>query len=195
MGVVSKADVDRVTRLLCGARSLPASERRALEAEVYAQLQRLAHGLGKPPASPLQTTGLVHEAWLRLAPRGEWRDRGHFYGVAAAAMRSILIDHLRAGQARKRGGDRERVEQEIEAPSDSARKDLVLDLDHALEELAQVNESFARVAELRLFLTLSSEEIGELLGTSSRTVERRWRGARSWLARRLFDREVEAECE
>jgi RNA polymerase sigma-70 factor, ECF subfamily len=139
----------------------------------------------------LRPTGLVHEAYLRLAQeRGaDWQNRAQFFGVAAQVMRRILVDHARRHRAHKRGGSWQRVwlADGVE-PAAAARSapDLdILALEDALSELAAVDAEKARLVELRYFGGLDLEETAEVLGVSSATVSRQWRLARAWLFRRI----------
>jgi RNA polymerase sigma factor (TIGR02999 family) len=135
----------------------------------------------------LQPTELVHEAYLRLVnqDRAVWQNRAQFLGVAAQMMRRILVDRARAGKMHKRSGRWERVTLDEEVAQYQARDVDVLDLDHALSELATFDPRKSQVAELRFFGGLSLEEAGLMLGLSVATVEREWRAARAWLYARL----------
>jgi RNA polymerase sigma factor (TIGR02999 family) len=163
----------------------------ALMPAVYAELRRLAaHYLkGERPGQTLQPTALVNEAWLRLeGERGmRWRDRGHFFAVAAQIMRFILVDYARRRQAEKRGGDFCRVSLSDVIELTPVRVDGIVDLDAALTRLARADERKARVATLRLFAGATVEETADALGVSSITVMRDWRFARAWLQRELRD--------
>jgi RNA polymerase sigma factor (TIGR02999 family) len=136
----------------------------------------------------LQATALVHEAYLRLVRQQdtEWRSRAHFFGVAAKAMRSILVDHARARQAAKRGAGAARLTLgSIEsAPNPTPTVD-VLDLEEALQRLAGFDSAKARLVELRYFGGLSIEEAAEVLEISPATLKRQWNTARAWLRREL----------
>jgi RNA polymerase sigma factor (TIGR02999 family) len=140
----------------------------------------------QPPGHTLQATGLVHEAYLRLVnhqPAG-WNGRGHFFAVAAKAMRSILVDHARARGAAKRGGGADPLTlEDVEAVAEGEVP--VLDLDEALSRLAQLDPRKGSLVELRYFGGLSIEETAEVLGLSPATVKREWRTARAWLRREL----------
>ena len=139
----------------------------------------------------LQTTALVHEAYLRLIDqrRVEWRNRAHFFGVAAQLMRRILVDHARRRGAGKRGSGQRPVSLDDVhsvrgAPSEASRLD-VLVFDEALDRLAALDESQARIVELRYFGGLNIEETAEVLDVSPATVKREWAIARAWLRREL----------
>jgi len=157
---------------------------------VYGELRRKARWYMRqqPAGHTLQTTELVHEAFLRLVdqPALEWQSRGQFYGVAAKAMRSILVDHARARGALKRGRGRQPLT--LGAADEVAGTKPAIDvlgLDEALSRLAKLDPEQSRLVELRYFAGLSIEEAAEALGTSPATVKRQWRIARAWLKREL----------
>lgn len=178
-----------VTRLL---REWGAGDGKALDELielVYPELHRIAaRYLQGRPGQTLQSTALVHEAYLRLLGRQDvhWSDRTHFYAVAARIIRGILVDHYRAQRAEKRGGDAEKVTLDASAASSPAA-DLVdlLDLDTALHELEQLDPQQARIVELRYFAGLSIEETAHVAGISPATVKRDWLLAKAWIRRRL----------
>ena len=161
----------------------------ALLPAVYAELHRQAERYmrGQPAGHTLQTTALVHEAYLRLVDQSdtEWRSRAHFFGVAAKAMRSILVDHARARHAAKRGADAAQVTLSEVAGTDPAPDMDVLELDDALRRLAEIDPDKARLVELRYFGGLSIEEAAEVLEISPATLKRHWNTARAWLRREL----------
>ncbi len=142
-------------------------------------------------AVTLQTTALVHEAYLRLIDqsRVEWRNRAQFFGVAAQLMRRLLVDHARRRRARKRGdGLRPLTLEDADmAPDASAAGEAVdvLVLHEALERLAELDERQARIVELRYFGGLTIEDTAEALRISPATVKREWAVARAWLRREL----------
>lgn len=156
---------------------------------VEAELRRLARrSLRQERANhTLQPTALVNEAWLRL--EGErsmrWRDRGHFFAVAAQVMRFILVDHARRHGARKRGRDLYRVSlsEALQLPDAGVAR--LVEVDQALLRLERLDPRKARVATLRLFAGASVEETAQALGVSGVTVMRDWRLARAWLQREL----------
>jgi RNA polymerase sigma factor (TIGR02999 family) len=156
---------------------------------VYAELRRIAGREMRHEKSgrTLQTTALVHEAYLRLLKDASlsFENRAHFLGIAARAMREILIEHARARSARKRGGSAVRLTlDDVLAPTLSPTID-VLALDEALERLARLDERHARVVELRYFGGMSVEETAVALDLSPATVKRAWTLARAWLYREL----------
>jgi RNA polymerase sigma factor (TIGR02999 family) len=160
----------------------------ALTPLVYDDLRRLAahHLRSERGSHTLQATALVHEVFLRLVGTDvPWQDRAHFLGVAARAMRRILVDHAR-GQARlKRGKGLRRVSLEETVVVSPGPRPEILALDEALERLAVLDERKARAVELVYFGGLTQREVGEALGASLATVERELRQARAWLSREL----------
>lgn len=156
---------------------------------VYDRLRAMAHARlrGRDPGASLETTGLVHEAYLRLIDqsRADWRDRGHFFAVAATAMRQIVVDRARRRGAARRGrAVRTELLEDDHAAAD-ARLDEILAVDAALTQLAAHDERLVKMVELRFFAGLSIEETGEVLGLDPRTINRDWRVARALLYRAL----------
>ena len=135
----------------------------------------------------LNTTGLVHEAYLRLAdsPRREHIDRARFLGLASRVMRAVLVDHVRARGAQKRGAGNRAVELEADPQGSDVDLDRVLELDEALTKLASIDSRQCRLIECRYFGGLSVEETAAALGVSAATVKRDLRLARAWLAANL----------
>lgn len=131
----------------------------------------------------LATTGLVNEAYLRLAGRDEgvWPSRAHFYSFISKAMRHILVDHARRARAEKRGGDRVHIPLDGDLQVAAGGTADVLGVDEALDRLAERHPRMAQVVELRFFGGLSVNEAAEVLDTSVRTVEREWMRARAYL--------------
>ena len=156
---------------------------------VYDELRRLAsRNLRRErPDHMLQTTALVHEAYLKLVDQqhANWQNRAQFFAIAAQLMRRILVDYARQEQAAKRGGDHLKVSlDEAAALSDEKSADL-LALDEALDRLATLDPQQNRVVELRVFGGLGVEETAAALGISPRTVKREWSMARAWLHQEL----------
>jgi len=183
VGTPSTADV---THLLLAWRQGDASALDRLLPLVYEELRRLAHAQmrGEAPGEEvLQTTALVHEAFLRLAPGVDiaWQDRVHFYAICARVMRRILIDRARERRALKRGGDEGPVSLTNCMGVVPARDGDLLALDEALGRLSTLQPRMGQVVELRFFAGLSVEEAAEVLGVSSKTVQRDWQVARNWL--------------
>ena len=158
---------------------------------VYAELRKIAHRyMNRERAGhTLQTTAVVHEAFLRLLgnPQEKWQNRAHFYAIAAKMMRRILVDYARANSRAKRGGETARVSiEDIDAPvADVALNPDVIALDEALEKLTEIDPRRARVVELRFFGGLSVEETAHVLQVVPDTVVRDWRVAKAWLFRYL----------
>jgi RNA polymerase sigma factor (TIGR02999 family) len=155
---------------------------------VYDELSDIAHReLRARPSDTLSTTALVHELYLRLAAgeRHDWADRAHFLGVAAIAMRRILIDRARRRCAEKRGGARRVVTLDDRMIAVDDQAESLVELDEALSALAALDERLARVVECRYFGGLTEEETAEVLGVTSRTVRRDWVKARSLLYQAL----------
>lgn len=155
---------------------------------VYSELRRLAqhHLRGERQDHTLQSTALVHEAYLRLVRPGSMQleSRRHFFALASQIMREILVDHARSRHAAKRdGGDRLTLDEAAEL-SKSKCVDL-LALDDALNLLSEMSARQSRIVELRFFGGLSIEETAEFLGVSSATIEREWAAARAWLYREI----------
>ena len=152
---------------------------------VYGELEVLArrHLRDQRAGHTLDTSALVHEAYLHLAERGDgtWENRSHFFGVAAVAMRHILIDYARRRQAEKRGGGQPLVTFQDGDVAREARTDELIALDEALDRFAARFERPARVVELSFFGGLTQDEIADVLGVSVPTVRRDWTFARAWL--------------
>ena len=153
---------------------------------VYDELRRQAANYMRRERAgrSLQTTALVHEAYLRLVDQKavEWQNRNHFFAIAAHLMRRVLVDHARQHQAVKRGGAELKLQplDDAETAVDGEDIDLVA-LDEALERLALLDKQQSRVVELRFFSGMSVEETAEVLNVSPRTVKREWRSAKAWL--------------
>ena len=152
---------------------------------VYDDLRRVARRQLRrgQPLALLETTGLVHEVWLKLVDGldVDWQDRQHFLAVCARAMRQVIVDHARRVGAAKRGGGvaaLELDEERLPADADATR---VLTVDHALTRLAKRSPRLAQVVECRFFAGLSEGETAEALGISLRTAQREWLRARAWL--------------
>ena len=156
---------------------------------VYEELRRqAARYLRREQAGhTLQTTALIHEAYVRLVDQRhvQWQNRAHFFGIAAQMMRRILVDHARTKKRAKRGGSDIKVSL-ADATVPVKERDLdVVALDEALSRLAQIDEPQSRVVELRFFSGLTVEETAEVMGISPATVKRDWSMAKAWLHREL----------
>ncbi len=158
---------------------------------IYDELHRMASNQlrNERRDHTLNATALVHEAYLKLVDqdRVSWQNRAHFLGVAAQAMRRILINYAEARRAQKRGGDVVATTFDDELAPQDARADDLIELDEALKRLHAVNPRQASAVEYRFFGGLTHEEIAELLDVSVPTVRRDWRLARAWLASELGD--------
>jgi RNA polymerase sigma factor (TIGR02999 family) len=157
-----------------------------LTPRVYAELRRLAgyHMRNERSGKTVQTTELVHEAYIRLVDvqNVDWQHRAHFFAVSSAIMRHILLDRARKRITAKRGGIAPRVNLDAMPDlADTGRARELIALDDALQQLAALDPRKARVVELRFFGGLNAEETAEVLGVSSDTVLRDWKTARAWL--------------
>jgi RNA polymerase sigma factor (TIGR02999 family) len=151
------------------------------QAARYLRRERVGH--------TLQTTALIHEAYLRLIDQKNvhWQNRAHFFGIAAQLMRRILVDHARTKKRAKRGGSDVRVSFS-EATLKAKGQDLdIVALDEALERLTEIDEQQSRIVELRFFSGLTVEETAEVLSISPATVKRDWSMAKAWLHREITD--------
>jgi RNA polymerase sigma factor (TIGR02999 family) len=149
------------------------------QASRYLRRERVGH--------TLQTTALIHEAYLRLIDQKnvQWQNRAHFFGIAAQLMRRILVDHARTKKRAKRGGSNIRVSfNDANAMAQGQDLDIVA-LDEALERLAEIDEQQSRIVELRFFSGLTVDETAEVLGISAATVKRDWSMAKAWLHREI----------
>lgn len=161
----------------------------ALTPLVYNELRRLAQSYlnRERPGHTLQGTALVHEAYLRLVDQRQvqWRDRNHFFALAAELIRRILVDHARSKHAEKRGGDQVKLslEQGMDAPI-PGDIDLIA-LDDALQVLGRTDPQQSRIVELRYFAGLKIEETAEVLQISPATVKRDWAVAKAFLKREM----------
>jgi RNA polymerase sigma factor (TIGR02999 family) len=158
---------------------------------VYDELRAIAHlhlaARGSGRDGTLQTTGLVHEAYLKLVDqsRAQWRDRAHFLALASLAMRHVLVDRARERLAHKRGGGRRRISLDEEQIAIDDQPEALLQLHEALTRLAAVEPRLAQVVECRFFGGLTEDEIAIVLGVTVRTVQRDWAKARVLLRRAL----------
>jgi len=179
------ADADQVTRLLANWGQGDEAALEKMTPIVYDELRRLAHRYmqGQRPDHTLQTTALVNEAYLRLVDQTtpSFANRSHFFAVAATAMRQILVNHAKAQQRQKRGGGASKVDLDTAALISPEQTKTVLDVDEALERLAELDSRKAQVVELKYFGGLNQDEIAEVLKISIVTVRRDWLFARAWL--------------
>lgn len=156
---------------------------------VYDELHTMAkrYMSGQNKGHTFQTTELIHEAYLKLASgeKHEWKDRAHFLGVAAVAMRHILVNYALSKRSQKRGGDPQRITLEENSMASSERSDEIVALDNALTDLAELDKRASRVVELKFFGGMTNQETAEVLKVSTETVKRDWHFARSWLLREV----------
>jgi RNA polymerase sigma factor (TIGR02999 family) len=185
------SDPGEITQLLVAARAGDGGAVDKLLPLVYDELRLAAHRqlMKRRPGQTLETTALVHEAYLKLVDqsRAEYRDRSHFMAVAAVAMRHILVDYARRRMAKKRGGDDFQVTLNEARVGVDARAVEILDLDVALRSLEKLSERLAKLVELRFFGGLTVEETAEVMSLSERTVKRDWAKARAFLYRALSE--------
>ncbi len=156
---------------------------------VYLELRKLARARLKklPPGQTLEPTALVHEAYLRVVKDDDpgWDNRGHFFAAAARAMRDILVEQARRKTARKRGGDRRRVDYDKADPAVGPPSEDILAVDEAVRRLEKDDPRKGQIVNLRYFARLTAAETAEALGVSVGTVEREWRYIRAWLEHQL----------
>ena len=188
---MARSEVSETTQLL---RAWASGDQTALEQlmpRVYHELRRMAGRFmqDERPGRTIQTTALVHEAYLKLidVTNVDWQHRAHFFAISAQIMRRILLDRARRRVAAKRGGAAPRVNLDEVPDLGSGRARELIVLDDALNALAKVDPRKARVIELRFFAGLSVEETAEVLKVSPDTVLRDWRLARAWLLAELGD--------
>ena len=191
---LSSEDPEAITDALYAFRNGAPGAMDRLVPLVYDQLKRIARRQlrAEPVGHTLSTTGLVHEAYLKLVnqTRAEWQDRGHFFAVASGAMRRILVDYARRYRAERRGGGDDGAPVKPVAIEDAEipvaeRAESLISLDEALERLSRLDERQARVVECRFFGGLTEEETAAALGISQRTVAREWVTAKGWLYQEL----------
>jgi RNA polymerase sigma factor (TIGR02999 family) len=181
----------QITRLLEELRAGDAAALDRLMPVVYAELRQIAQRqLRRQSAGhTLNTTALVHEAYLKLLGHAgvRWVDRAHFFCVAARAMRQVLINHAQQQATAKRGGRWRRIPLDQAVLAVEEQADLLLALDEALTRLAALNERLSRVVECRFFGGMSEAEVATALGVTDRTVRRDWLKARLWLHTELME--------
>lgn len=181
-----------VTQLLAAWSGGDAVARDRLVPLVYGELRRLArrHLADEHRADTLNTTALVHEAFLKLVrlDRTDFRSRAYFFAVASRAMREILVDHARSRGRKRRGGGATPVPLEPALVAAETRADDVLALDEALTRLSAFDARLGQIVEYRFFGGLTANEIGEVLQVPARTVHREWMVARAWLHREMGDK-------
>src|SRR5262245_20036425 len=179
---------ENVTKLLLAWGRGDEAARDELIPLVYETLRSIArhHLRGERAGHTLESTALINEAYLKLVEQSvPWQNRAHFFGIAARLMRQLLVDHARARHRLKRGSDRQQIS--LTAADQIVQEQVVdlLNLDEALETLAEVDPQKSRIVELRFFGGLTIEETSQVMGISTPTVERGWRAARAWLQTEL----------
>jgi RNA polymerase sigma-70 factor, ECF subfamily len=185
----ARARAGEVTALLAelGSRGPAAVDR--LMSILYDELRRIASRQlrGERPDHTLETTALVHEAYVKLVglDRISWQNRAHFLAVASQAMRRVLVDHAVSRRAQKRGGIRRKVSLDGVDPGQSQPVETLVALDTALHRLELIDPRLSRVVECRYFGGMSVEEAAEALHVSPATIKRDWSVARAWLNREL----------
>lgn len=183
------APTEGVTELLLDARSGRRDALDRLFPIVYEELRRVAHARlqREPEGHTLNTTALVHEAYIRLidVTRVDWRDRVHFLSMAARSMRRILIDYARQHRAARRGGGAVPLDLNDVLIAADQQADTLSVVDDALEQLAVLNPRLVRVVECRYFAGMTEAETAQALDVNERTVRRDWIKARGWLRKAL----------
>ena len=159
---------------------------------VYDELHRMAKNFmrGQSSAHTMQTTELIHEAYLKLIDNKEkeWQNRSHFFGVASQAMRHILVDYARSKQSQKRGGIQHQITLDENAVIFKDTSGEIIALNEALENLGKLDERKVKVVEMKFFGGLTMEEIAEVLKISPETAKRDWKFSRTWLLRELAEK-------
>ncbi|MDP6466783.1 MAG: sigma-70 family RNA polymerase sigma factor [Pirellulaceae bacterium] len=183
--------VDLIAEILSNAAPGQPPDAEHLIPLVYDDLRDLAANYlrHETPGHTLQPTALVNEAFLKLVDqtRVNWQGRTHFFAVGAKVMRRILVDHARAKQRQKRGGDRQRIGLRDDLRISTQRDEDLLAVDEAIAKLAECDLRQAKIVEMRFFGGLTVSEVAEVLGVSKRTVEAEWTMIRAWLRRELSD--------
>lgn len=178
-------DRGEFTRLLADLNAGEEGAEEALLVLVYDELRSLArrYMLDERSGHTLQTTAVVHEAYVRLSgmDKTDWESKAHYFRVAARAMRRVLIDHARRKKADKHGGNRQRKPLELGDRLAVNESVDLLDLDLALKDLSEMDPRMGQIVELRFFGGLTIEDTARVLGVSSRTVKNDWKLAKSWL--------------
>ena len=188
---MEKADSHQITQLLDDWSRGDQTALDKLMPMVYDELRKMArrHMSGQPVGHTFQTTELIHEAYMKLAGQKEqnFKNRSHFFGVAAKAMRHILVDYARSKSRKKRGGWQEKITLTEGLNKSEDRSEDIVALDEALNRLAELENRKANVVELKYFGGMTFNEIAEALKISVKTAQRDWRLARMWLLRELAE--------
>ncbi len=180
---------ESITRLLQGLRDGRSAAMEGLIQAVYEELRRTARRelARRRTGDTLDTSALVHEAYLKLAgsDHASWNDRAHFFAVAATAMRQIIVDDARRRKAAKHGGALQRITLDERRLMPEEHAEELVALDEALDRLAELNARLSQVVDCRFFAGLTVPETAEVMGCSARTVDRDWKKAKAWLYREL----------
>ncbi len=178
-----------ITRLLARWNDGELAAFESLVPLVYPHLREVAAAYIRRERTPgvMQATSLVHELYLRLLAqeKAEWKDRAHFYTFSSKIMRMILIDHARASQSQRRGGQAEHIPLSEDLPWVGLNSPELIDLNSALDILNQTDAALVQTLELRFFLGCTIEETAEIMGVSEATVKRNIKFAKTWLYRRI----------
>jgi RNA polymerase sigma factor (TIGR02999 family) len=187
--MASRATVTQLLRDIAAERIAAPEGLARLYPVVYDELRRHAHAMlrDQRPGHTLDTTALVHEAYLKLVGQSRItsQSRAQFFSLAAKAMRSVLVDHARRKTSKKRGGSWHQVTLDEQLGAQPTISFEVLSLHEALEKLAEKDERMAQVVEMRVFAGLTAQAVAHVLGVSKRTVDNDWRVARAWLSDRM----------
>jgi len=179
----------RITKLLIEVQEGDKQAHNALFEAVYNQLRNIARMQlrSERRGHTLSKTALVHEAYIKLLDlsRVEWQDRAHFYAIASKAMRQILVDYARKRNAEKRGGERQRVTLQEDMLDLEQHAEDIIALNDLIDKMNEFDERKSKVVEMRFFAGMTIREIAELLDVSTRTVDRDWLKARTWLHKEL----------
>lgn len=180
---MTNVGTSEITSLLVAWRGGDEDALSSLMAHTYRELKKIAANLLRNEQAPLQTTALVHEAYLRLVDleRIDWQDRAHFYAMSSRIMRRVLVDQARYRARGKRSGEAVKISLDEMQGSPPAVENDILGLNQALDDLAKLDPERAQIVEMRFFGGLSREQVAEVMGMSRNTVARRWRSARAWL--------------
>jgi RNA polymerase sigma factor (TIGR02999 family) len=179
----SVSPISDITQKLLAAKAGDAGALDGVFNMLYPELRRLAHGQRRDARSDtLNTTGLVHECWLRIARSdATMNDRGHFFALAARVMRQVLVDYARERATSKRGGNQPGISLSEAEQAEISEASSLVELDDLLNQLAKIDQRQASVVECRFFAGLSEPETALALDISERSVQRDWHVAREWL--------------
>jgi RNA polymerase sigma factor (TIGR02999 family) len=183
--------MDSIVDMVRRARAGDPAELDRLFTALYDEIRRIAHNhlRHRTPGQTIDTTALIHEAYLRMVDQtgAEWIDRVQFFGYASRAMRTVLVDYARQRNAAKRGGGRVHFSLDDRDLPIEAQSEFVVALDEALSRLTVLDERLGRTVECRYFAGMTDEETATALGISDRTVRRNWLKAKAWLRVELSD--------